>query len=111
MTFDEWFNKYEMQRLFGPNEFGYTENHLRECWNAAVSSSMNFYELSQIKHRDTELFAHHMIVRAPDENVVRQLAQENEDNYRDGELNWTSSDNASCNLLTTDGPAEVCLVA
>ena len=38
MTFDNWLKAYEQKNVFGPNEFGYTADNLRECWNAAVAS-------------------------------------------------------------------------
>jgi len=35
MKFEEWLKK---QSVFGPNELGYTEGHLQDCWDAAAAA-------------------------------------------------------------------------
>ena len=72
--------------------------------------NMKLWELRQIEDRDPSLYAHTTIVRAKTEKKARDIAQENEDTQRDGELCWDAT-NATCEKLDEDGEQGIILCA
>lgn len=72
---------------------------------------MSLYIITQKEYYDwcTPDAVNFMLVRAKNEEQVRQLCQENEHEHRDGAQQW-DTEHATCKTLSIDGDQKVILV-